>query len=655
MARTLSIRSRLVGILLLVIVVFGGAALLVTMFVARKAVRKLSHDLIARQADNVAGQLESFFAPVRSAIEIGESWGEEGILDPDKPDELRPLLQPLLQRFPQMSAALVADDRGREFMLLRRDGKWTTRQTRRDEWGSRVKWTEWVDGVAKEEWRETEYDPRTRPWFTGALQHRDQQARVYWTEPYRFFTTQEPGITAAAAFRCGDHDRVLGFDVSLEDISTFTMGLSFLDEATVFVVTANRRVVGLPGQMRTRTPAERRVALLQPVGELGIPVLADALALPLGRNEAAQFDSGGDSWWGGRRHYGHGHDLEITVAVPERHILSGLEETRLWLGVLVAVILLFAFWRATALARRFARPIERLALESDRLSRGDLEPGPPIESPVTELRRLADAQERMRASLKKLVHLEGELRIARMIQQQTFPQQLPALAGFDCAGLSLPAAETGGDTYDAVGIGADGVPTDNGVARALFLVADATGHGIGPALSVTQVRAMVRMAVRTGRGLEEIIRNLNEQLHDDLESGRFVTAWFGELDARTGVLKTFSAGQGPLLRYDAARGAWDESGSDLPPLGILGTMKVKSPKPVTLAPGDLYLVLSDGFYEAAPEGGEVFGADRVRSLIDGMREQPAERILAALTEAVDAYLAGKPAADDRTALLIKRT
>ena len=112
MARTLSIRSRLVGILLLVIVAFGGATLLISVLIARRAVRSLSHDLIARQADGVAAQLEGFFAPVRGAIDIGEGWGKEGILDPDQPDRLRPLLQPVLERFPQMSAALVADDRG---------------------------------------------------------------------------------------------------------------------------------------------------------------------------------------------------------------------------------------------------------------------------------------------------------------------------------------------------------------------------------------------------------------------------------------------------------------------------------------------------------------------------------------------------------------
>jgi sigma-B regulation protein RsbU (phosphoserine phosphatase) len=86
----------------------------------------------------------------------------------------------------------------------------------------------------------------------------------------------------------------------------------------------------------------------------------------------------------------------------------------------------------------------------------------------------------------------------------------------------------------------------------------------------------------------------------------------------------------------------------------MATVKVEVPRPVELRPGDLFLVLSDGFFEAAAPGGELFGAERVQALVERLRAEPAARILEALREAVDAHLAGEPAADDRTALLIKR-
>src|SRR5262249_50437863 len=159
-------------------------------------------------------------------------------------------------------------------------------------------------------------------------------------------------------------------------------------------------------------------------------------------------------------------------------------------------------------------------------------------------------------SLKTLLRLEGDLRVARRIQQDTLPEQIPIVPGFDIAGWSEPADETGGDTFDVIGYrrGSAEKSLDLSAADAegvVVLLADASGHGIGPALSVTQVRAMLRMALRAGEDLTAIVRNLNAQLCADLSEGRFVSAWLGELDPKASTLSGFSCGQGPLLFYRA--------------------------------------------------------------------------------------------------------
>src|SRR5262249_21325801 len=149
------------------------------------------------------------------------------------------------------------------------------------------------------------------------------------------------------------------------------------------------------------------------------------------------------------------------------------------------------------LARRYSRPIGALVKESERISRGNLEPGPAVRSSIREVHQLADAHDRMRRSLTTLLKLEGDLQVARRIQQDTLPEQIPSLAGFDIDAWNEPADETGGDTYDVIGYrrGETGLAlTSAGAERAVLLLADASGHGIGPALSVTQVRAMLRMA-----------------------------------------------------------------------------------------------------------------------------------------------------------------
>ncbi|MGI8896222.1 MAG: GAF domain-containing protein [Casimicrobiaceae bacterium] len=87
--------------------------------------------------------------------------------------------------------------------------------------------------------------------------------------------------------------------------------------------------------------------------------------------------------------------------------------------------------------------------------------------------------------------IEGEkmlqaLEVAREVQMSTLPATMPALSGYDVCGMFRPAELTGGDTFDLAVL-------DQGL---LVVLGDATGHGIGPALSVTQMHAMLRIAFR---------------------------------------------------------------------------------------------------------------------------------------------------------------
>ena len=182
--------------------------------------------------------------------------------------------------------------------------------------------------------------------------------------------------------------------------------------------------------------------------------------------------------------------------------------------------------------------------------------------------------ERMRTSLQSLLKLEADMQLARRIQEQTFPNELPKLEGFAIDAWSEPADATGGDSYDVIGFqsapsGTPIVLTEGKADRAVLMLADATGHGIGPALSATQVRSMLRMAVRLGSGIEEIARNMNEQLAADLHEGRFVTAWLGLLEPSANLLHSFSAGQGPLLWYIAAEDRFERIAVNAPPLGVM--------------------------------------------------------------------------------------
>ena len=80
------------------------------------------------------------------------------------------------------------------------------------------------------------------------------------------------------------------------------------------------------------------------------------------------------------------------------------------------------------LASGYSRPLEKLVAESERISTGDLEAWESIESDVTEMHQLARAHDKMRLGLKTLLKIEHDLKIARSIQESTFPERLPGLS-----------------------------------------------------------------------------------------------------------------------------------------------------------------------------------------------------------------------------------
>jgi serine phosphatase RsbU (regulator of sigma subunit) len=671
-----SIYQSLLGNLAVTIVLLGGAIMALTFIGSKATVERLSRAILRETIGQVQIELRRFFEPVVSDLGVIRAWEESGLLDPDDAPAMNRLLAPLMRSYPQISAVMVSDERGRQHILFHVGETWQSRQTRRDVWGGWVAWLKWTDARPEPvaSWENDDYDPRQRPWYQGAvaaLAGRPEQAAtvdaVFWTEPYHFYTLKMPGVTAALAFRGRDgRVRVIAVDLLLTDISRFTTTLRVGEHGAVMVLTDHGRVIGLPRQSGVLNAAEQLGMLLKSPDDLGIRVVADATRALTSRSPG---DSGGpmpllsegDSWWAQMSPFrlGPARQFSIAVMVPESDLLGNLGYLRLGILLVMLAGLGLAIGRAVRLARLYSRPIEALVRESERISRGDLEPGPTVVSSVREVHRLAEAHGRMRGSLKTLLKLEGDLQAARRIQQDTLPERIPLIPGFDIDGWSEPADETGGDTYDVIGYRR--VPGERGLRlsateaeRAVLLLADASGHGIGPALSVTQVRSMLRMAIRVGEDLPAFIHHLNAQLCADLTEGRFVSAWIGELDATERTLTGFSCGQGPLLYYRAGEGACTVLETDTVPLGCMDDLEVSLRAPLRMEPGDIFVVLSDGVVDAASASGERFGTGRVIDVVIRHREDRASELVSALRHAVARFTDGVPADDDRTAVIVKR-
>ncbi|MDP6545296.1 MAG: PP2C family protein-serine/threonine phosphatase [Phycisphaerae bacterium] len=240
--------------------------------------------------------------------------------------------------------------------------------------------------------------------------------------------------------------------------------------------------------------------------------------------------------------------------------------------------------------------------------------------------------------------MQRAMEIAREIQRALLPDGPPLITGFDVAGFSESADDTGGDTYDFLQL-QDG--------RWLLAVADASGHGVGPALVIAQTRAMLRAIAMQGRDVSTILATSNNLLCRDLQ-GRFVTCFLSMLDPITAGMTYASAGHGPLLFYDRQADEFDELPATGLPMGVLEETDYNQVVARQFRSGDFAAITTDGFFEAENVDGEMFGMTRLRELLRDGRDLPSAEMIASLRKATEEFTRGMKQADDLTVIIIKK-
>jgi phosphoserine phosphatase len=240
--------------------------------------------------------------------------------------------------------------------------------------------------------------------------------------------------------------------------------------------------------------------------------------------------------------------------------------------------------------------------------------------------------------------LHHEVEVAREIQVSTLPKTMPCIQGYDLHGEFLPTTYTGGDLYDLVMLD----------RRLFMLLGDATGHGFGPALSATQMQAMLRVAFRLGADLDNAYAQVNNQLNEDLPDDRFITAFMGFLDPATHEVEFHSGGQGPILHFHAATNECEWQKPTSFPVGIMPLDGSAPARRLKLEPGDVLALISDGVFEFAAAGGAQFGEDGVAAVMQTGHQLPMAALGRQLVDAVFKFGGGTPQADDMTLLLVRR-
>jgi sigma-B regulation protein RsbU (phosphoserine phosphatase) len=243
---------------------------------------------------------------------------------------------------------------------------------------------------------------------------------------------------------------------------------------------------------------------------------------------------------------------------------------------------------------------------------------------------------------KEKQRLDTEIEIAKDIQTNLFPKDIPKIAGYELACFNRPSREVGGDYFDVLAV--DG---SYGIA-----IADVSGKGIGAAMLMSNLQAVLRSKAPILGAPDEVLRQMNGDLHDRVGEGRFVTIFYVVLEPATGRLVYANAGHNPpfVVSSDGALAILEVSGV---PLGILADTQYQA-FDETLLPGQVVVLYSDGITEAASRSRELFGDDRLAAVLKENRAKKAAEIVDAVLLAVDTFREEEPIADDMTLVVLKR-
>lgn len=260
---------------------------------------------------------------------------------------------------------------------------------------------------------------------------------------------------------------------------------------------------------------------------------------------------------------------------------------------------------------------------------------------VTELAHSLAAEAAQRERVNR------EMEIAREVQERLFPQEMPEIPGATIAGYCRPALGVGGDYYDVFML-------DDG--RVGLAIGDVSGKGIAAALLMASLRASLRgVSLDNPRDFAKLMDKVNRLVYEASASNRYATFFFAAYDPKTRRLDCVNAGHNPpvVLRCGA-----DGSGevlrleADGPVVGLL-PLAPYTEQSVTLMPGDLLVLFTDGISEAMTHDDEEWGEERMIASAQKCSHKKADAVLRDIFRDADAFTAGAPQHDDMTLLVLK--
>ena len=337
---------------------------------------------------------------------------------------------------------------------------------------------------------------------------------------------------------------------------------------------------------------------------------------------------------------------------------SELASGRTTIIVLLIIVLVLAVLGAMKVSKRIVKPLEKMTKRVVSLGGQDLQfrmedtyrTGDEIEalaeSFATLSARTLQYVDQVKTVTAEKERIGAELNMATAIQASQLPQLFPAFPNrseFDIYASMTPAKEVGGDFYDFFLIDNDHLG---------LVIADVSGKGVPAALFMMISKILVQNCALTRNSPKEVLENVNNQICKNNHEEMFVTVWFGILDLNSGILTAANAGH----EYPAVKqpDGLFELVKDKHGFVIGGMEGLKYTEyELKLAPGSKLFLYTDGVAEAENADKEQFGTDRMLEALRSSENGTPEEVVAAVHNAVNAFVQDAPQFDDLTMLCVQ--
>ncbi len=335
----------------------------------------------------------------------------------------------------------------------------------------------------------------------------------------------------------------------------------------------------------------------------------------------------------------------MVVIAPGKKVLKPIIEFRMvfFLSAMGCIGIVLLFIRI--MSSKTTRAINELSRTASNLAHGVF--GEPL--PVytrDEVGILTENFNIMTSQLKKGVQLQKAMDIAKEVQMTLLPKVDFNGRGVEISGLSTYCDETGGDYFDFI-------ESDLQSGRCHVIVGDVVGHGIGAALLMATLRALVRANICAADRPELIVSRVNRQLClDTAEQGNFASLFHLFIDVTGRKLQWVRAGHDPAILFNTVTGVFSELKGDGLVLGLNPEYAYQSNSISLNGERVLLLLGSDGVWEAVNEENEQYGKERLKELIRENGECSPGALLQLVNESITQFRGGAALCDDITLVAI---